>query len=70
MWSNKTYYTQLRLDPLGQEDAQALLSALVGDDVALQPLKRFILEKTEGNPFFMSWLQVLQNEQNSVMLRT
>src|SRR5206468_4047822 len=52
-WSNKTYYTQLRLDPLGQEDAQALLSALVGDDVALQPLKRFILEKTEGNPFFM-----------------
>src|SRR5712692_9002424 len=52
-WSTKTYYTQLRLDPLGQEDAQALLLALVGDDVALQPLKRFILEKTEGNPFFM-----------------
>ncbi len=52
-WGTKTYYTQLRLDPLGQEDAQALLLALVGDDVALQPLKRFILEKTEGNPFFM-----------------
>ncbi|HEV8718502.1 MAG TPA: adenylate/guanylate cyclase domain-containing protein [Candidatus Binatia bacterium] len=52
-WSNKTYYTQLRLDPLGQEDAQELFSALVGDDVALQPLKQFILEKTEGNPFFM-----------------
>jgi predicted ATPase len=52
-WSTKTYYTQLRLDPLGQEDAQELLSALVGADVALQPLKRFILEKTEGNPFFV-----------------
>src|SRR5712692_5500286 len=36
-WSTKTYYTQLRLDPLGQEDAQALLAALVGNDVTLQP---------------------------------
>jgi predicted ATPase len=52
-WSNKTYYIQLRLDPLGQEDAQELLTALLGNDPALLPLKRFILEKTEGNPFFM-----------------
>ena len=52
-WGNKTFYTQLRLDPLGQEDAQELLTALLGDDPALLPLKRFILEKTEGNPFFM-----------------
>src|SRR5262245_50119809 len=52
-WGNKTYYTQLRLDPLGQEDAQALLSALLGDAPALHPLKHLILTKTEGNPFFM-----------------
>jgi predicted ATPase len=52
-WGSKTYYTQLRLDPLEPEDAQELLTALIGDDPALQPLKRFILEKTEGNPFFM-----------------
>jgi class 3 adenylate cyclase/tetratricopeptide (TPR) repeat protein len=52
-WGSKTYYTQLRLDPLEAEDAQDLLTALLGDDLALQPLKRFILEKTEGNPFFM-----------------
>src|SRR5262249_21432373 len=52
-WGNKTYYTQLRLDPVAPEDAQELLTALLGDDPALQPLKRFILEKTEGNPFFM-----------------
>ncbi|MBI3302136.1 MAG: hypothetical protein HYZ72_08695 [Deltaproteobacteria bacterium] len=52
-WGNRTYYSQLRLDPLGQEDAQELLTALLGDSAALQPLKRFILEKTEGNPFFM-----------------
>ena len=52
-WGSKTYYTQLRLDPLGPEEADALLTALLGTDTALQPLKHFILAKTEGNPFFM-----------------
>ncbi len=52
-WGNKTYYTQLRLDPLGKEAAQELLAALLGDGAPLQPLKQLIVEKTEGNPFFM-----------------
>jgi predicted ATPase/class 3 adenylate cyclase len=52
-WGSKTYYTQLRLDPLGPEEADALLTALLGTDASLQPLKHFILAKTEGNPFFM-----------------
>jgi class 3 adenylate cyclase/predicted ATPase len=52
-WGNKTFYTQLRLDPLGQDDAQELLTALLGNDSALRPLKQLILAKTEGNPFFM-----------------
>jgi len=30
-----------------------LLSILLGDDPGLRPLKQLILEKTEGNPFFM-----------------
>jgi class 3 adenylate cyclase len=29
-WGNKTYYTQLRLDPLGKESADEMLSALLG----------------------------------------
>jgi class 3 adenylate cyclase len=52
-WGNKTYYTQLRLDPLGKESAQELLTALMGDDGSTLPLKRLIIERTEGNPFFM-----------------
>jgi class 3 adenylate cyclase len=52
-WGSKTYYTQLRLDPLGPEEAHVLLTALLGSDAALQPLTQFILAKTEGNPFFM-----------------
>ena len=52
-WGSKTYYTQLRLDPLGRESAEELLSALMSDAVELKPLKRLIIEKTEGNPFFI-----------------
>src|SRR5208282_3042697 len=29
-WGSKTYYTQLRLDPLGRESAEEMLSALLG----------------------------------------
>src|SRR5271166_6217612 len=52
-WRSKTYYSQLRLDPLGKESAQELLTALMGDDESTLPLKRLIIERTEGNPFFM-----------------
>src|SRR5271163_4262844 len=50
-WNSKTYYTQLRLDPLGRESAGEMLSALLGDGVEVEALKRVIIEKTEGNPF-------------------
>src|SRR5216683_2853759 len=80
-WNSKTYYTQLRLDPLGQESADEMLSALLGASPApatqsagasrerpagdlqvagrvrvqdeLAGLKRMIIDRTEGNPFFM-----------------
>jgi predicted ATPase len=57
-WNSKTYYTQLRLDPLGKESAEEMLSALLGDGKDLIPLKRLIIEKTEDNPFFME--EILQ----------
>jgi class 3 adenylate cyclase/tetratricopeptide (TPR) repeat protein len=52
-WGSKTYYMQLRLDPLGKESAEEMLSALLGDSAALGPLRRIVIEKTEGNPLFM-----------------
>jgi predicted ATPase/class 3 adenylate cyclase len=52
-WGNKTYYTQLRLDPLSTESGEEMLKALLGDGHDLVPLKRVIIEKTDGNPFFM-----------------
>jgi predicted ATPase len=62
-WNSKTYYTQLRLDPLGKDSAEEMLSALLGDNAELVPLKRVIIEQTEGNPFFMEeTVQVLLDE--------
>ena len=52
-WGGKTYYTQLRLDPLAKENAAEMLQSLLGDGAQLDPLKRLIIEKTEGNPFFI-----------------
>ena len=52
-WGHKMYYTQLRLDPLPPARADELLRALLGDDPSLVPLKRLLIERTEGNPFFL-----------------
>jgi tetratricopeptide (TPR) repeat protein len=52
-WSGKSFYTQLHLDPLATVNAEALIRSLVGGDVALDPLTRVLLERTEGNPFFL-----------------
>src|SRR5262249_29720020 len=52
-WTQKTYYRSLRLDPLPPESAEALLDALLGDDPDLRALKRLLIERTEGNPFFL-----------------
>ncbi len=66
-WSHLPNYTELKLEPLGLAGADQMLDALLeGIDGAaasngaagrnratIADLKRFIIDKTEGNPFFM-----------------
>jgi len=52
-WGGKTYYTQLRLDPLVPASAEELLQALLGGNPSFEPLKRLLIARTEGNPFFL-----------------
>jgi tetratricopeptide (TPR) repeat protein len=52
-WGSKTYYTQLRLDPLAPEGANDLLLALLGTDVTVESLKPVLIARTAGNPFFI-----------------
>ena len=52
-WGSKTFYAQLRIDPLPPESAEELLEALLGSDSSLARLKQILVARTEGNPFFL-----------------
>ena len=52
-WSGKTYYRQLRIDALPPESADELLGGLLGSAPELEPLRRLLIERTGGNPFFL-----------------
>jgi tetratricopeptide (TPR) repeat protein len=52
-WGNRSHYTQLRIDALGQAGAEELLAALLGADASIRPLTALLIERTEGNPFFL-----------------
>jgi class 3 adenylate cyclase len=47
-WGNKSYYSQLRLEPLAGADGASMLTALLGEGDELSPLKRLIAERTGG----------------------
>ncbi|VWL86427.1 adenylate/guanylate cyclase domain-containing protein [Burkholderia lata] len=66
-WARAAHGSTLRLEPLGPADAQGLLSALLGEDRTLVPLKQLILEKTEGNPFFMEEVVQTLVEERSLL---
>ena len=51
-WGDKSYYTQLRVDPLQPTSAEELLDCLLGGHADLVPLKQLLIHRTEGNPFF------------------
>jgi len=52
-WGSKTFYTQLRLDPLPEASAETLLQTLLGDEPGLMPLTQLLIARTQGNPFFL-----------------
>ena len=51
-WSDKSYYTQVRVDPLQPTSAEELLQYLLGSNKDFVPLKQLLIHRTEGNPFF------------------
>jgi class 3 adenylate cyclase/tetratricopeptide (TPR) repeat protein len=72
LWNSKTYYTQLRLDPLGNESAGEMFDALLGVsapalDDSLAALKRLIIEKTEGTPLFLEEIVQALIEEGAIV---
>jgi tetratricopeptide (TPR) repeat protein len=52
-WGGKTYFAQLRIDPLPPESAEELLQTLLGADPGLTELKQRLVVQAQGNPFFL-----------------
>jgi class 3 adenylate cyclase/tetratricopeptide (TPR) repeat protein len=52
-WTQKSYYQQLPLRPLGPEAIAELLASLLGTDPSLAALVERVRERTRGNPFFI-----------------
>jgi class 3 adenylate cyclase/tetratricopeptide (TPR) repeat protein len=62
-WGDKAWCTRLRLESLEGGSAHEMLSAILGDNRALAPLKELIVTTTGGVPFFMEeTVQVLFDE--------
>jgi class 3 adenylate cyclase/tetratricopeptide (TPR) repeat protein len=63
-WATKDCFAELRLDPLPRESAEMMLDMLLGNDLSVFRLKRLLLDRTEGNPFFLEecvWTLVASN---------
>jgi class 3 adenylate cyclase/tetratricopeptide (TPR) repeat protein len=52
-WADKTYYTQIALDLLGEGETEAMVATLLGSRDLPAELLRLVREKAEGNPLFV-----------------
>ncbi|WP_342736298.1 adenylate/guanylate cyclase domain-containing protein [Bradyrhizobium sp. B117] len=52
-WRNRPNYRQLRLDPLASDSLAEFLLALLGSDPSLPDVKSFLVDRSNGNPFFV-----------------
>jgi class 3 adenylate cyclase/tetratricopeptide (TPR) repeat protein len=52
-WGSLSYCAQLRVEPLPQANAREIFRAIAGEDSSLAALERRLLERTEGNAFFL-----------------
>jgi tetratricopeptide (TPR) repeat protein len=52
-WGSKSYYRQLRIDPLSTASVEQLLETLLGVHPSMVELRPMLTARTEGNPFFL-----------------
>ena len=52
-WGHRTFYTQVRVDPLHGEAVHRFLRDLLGEHHSLTSLRARLIEWTGGNPFFL-----------------
>lgn len=62
-WIEKSYATQVGLQPLAPEDSLHIVRSVLGGDQAGDALYELIVTKAEGNPFFVEELARTVREQ-------
>jgi class 3 adenylate cyclase/tetratricopeptide (TPR) repeat protein len=62
-WMDRSYATQLALRSLGREESLAIVSEVLPEMGTADPRARLILEKAEGNPFFLEELARVVGDQ-------
>ena len=62
-WIEKSYATQVGLQPLAPEDSLHIVRSMLGVDQAADALYELIVVKAEGNPFFVEELARTVREQ-------
>ena len=71
-WGAKSYHSQLNLNRLSNRESLAMVSYLLGAETVESGLEEFILEKTEGIPFFieefirsLTDLKIIESKDNA-----
>ncbi len=64
-WIDKSFATQLALPPLAPDESRAMMRAVLRREVP-EALARLILDKAEGNPFFLEELCRTVEEQEDL----
>ena len=62
-WREKSYVTQISLQPLAPEESLHIVKSVLGVDEAADALYDLIVAKAEGNPFFVEELARTVREQ-------
>ncbi len=52
-WTSRPGFTELPIDPLSPAGADELLRTLLGDQRTLRPLREHLIQRSNGNPFFL-----------------
>ncbi|MFQ5828616.1 MAG: AAA family ATPase [Candidatus Methylomirabilia bacterium] len=68
-WGDKTYYTQIALDLLTDQDTEAMLTTVLGTRDLPPELTRLVREKAEGNPLFVEEITRSLVEQGLLVRR-
>jgi class 3 adenylate cyclase/tetratricopeptide (TPR) repeat protein len=75
-WSEKSYYTQVALHPLSNDESGSLIASVLGVPEVSRDLQALITRKAEGNPFYLeeitrSFLErgIIRREDSGYRLR-